>query len=253
MSEEEKKNRYENSKVYKLIDDKGYYYYGSTCLPLCKRFYQHKSFAKTESTRKIYTVFTYERFVNGELRIVLEKDFKLNSREELLREENVYIERSAKDPMCLNSISAIKNFEKMKEYITNYKNTHAEELKQYNKQYNLDHKEEKKQYRENHKNELREYFKQYKAENKDIIKKYREEHRDHISEYMKQYRLDNHEKILLKDNERYITRRESVLKRMAEKYTCECGRTVSVGNKSKHEKMKVHINYMEVKMKLNDI
>ena len=43
---ENKTNRYTNSKVYKLVDDEGYYYWGSTCMPLHKRFFDHKNMSK---------------------------------------------------------------------------------------------------------------------------------------------------------------------------------------------------------------
>ena len=42
-------NRYENSKIYKLIDpDSGFYYLGSTCGPLTQRLCKHKSAAKRQ-------------------------------------------------------------------------------------------------------------------------------------------------------------------------------------------------------------
>ena len=47
MTIEDKPNRYANSKVYKLIDDEGYYYYGSTCMPLHKRYHDHKKSSKS--------------------------------------------------------------------------------------------------------------------------------------------------------------------------------------------------------------
>ena len=81
-------NRYANSKVYKLVDDDGYYYYGSSCLPLYKRLYIHKRDSKLGSDRKIYRVFTYERFCKDDIKIVLVEEFKLENKEQLLREEN---------------------------------------------------------------------------------------------------------------------------------------------------------------------
>ena len=53
---ENQNNRCANSKVYKLVDDDGYYYYGSTCLPLHKRLYDHKKASKTSTGRK-YTLY----------------------------------------------------------------------------------------------------------------------------------------------------------------------------------------------------
>ena len=108
---ENETNRYSNSKVYKLCDDEGYYYYGSTCLPLHKRLYNHKCKAKEEKYRKVYNIFTSERFNANEIKIVLVEEFCLKSKEELLREENKYIESSFNNPHCLNSISAVRDYE----------------------------------------------------------------------------------------------------------------------------------------------
>ena len=100
---ENNKWRYANSKIYKLIDHQGYYYWGSTCLPLHKRLYSHKEYSKRDPEMKIYTIFTHERFVNGEIKIVLEKEFSLTSQKQLLREENKFITVSLEDIKCLNS------------------------------------------------------------------------------------------------------------------------------------------------------
>ena len=76
--------------MYKLVVDDDYYYYGSSCLPLYKRLYIHKIDSKVGSNRKIYTVFTYERFCKSYIKIVLVEAFKLENKETLLREENKY-------------------------------------------------------------------------------------------------------------------------------------------------------------------
>ena len=125
--------RYANSKVYKLVDDDGYYYYGSSCLPLYKRLYIHKIDSKVGSNRKIYTVFTYERFCKGEIKIVLVEELKLETKEQLLREENKYIHMHINDPLCLNSSHALLSYEERKE-----------NKKQQDKVYNETHKEQKK-------------------------------------------------------------------------------------------------------------
>ena len=101
-------NMYSQSKVYKLVDDEGYYYFGSTCAPLYKRFYNHKQDAYRDPERKIYKIFTHEKFIKGEIRIILVETFNLNYREELLKEENKYIEKHLNDPKCLNSKICIK-------------------------------------------------------------------------------------------------------------------------------------------------
>ena len=48
-------NRYENSKLYKMIDIiNGYFYIRSTCTSLSKRLHQHKNAALQKPDRKVY-------------------------------------------------------------------------------------------------------------------------------------------------------------------------------------------------------
>ena len=73
-----------------------------------------------------------------------------------------------------------------------------------------------------------------------LITEYYTEHRDHIIDYLIQYRIDNNERLKEFDKNRYNARKEKMLQRMAEKYTCACGSISATGNKSKHEKTKKH-------------
>ena len=153
---ENETNRYANSKVYKLCDDEGYYYYGSTCMPLHKRLYDHKRRSKEVQNRKVYIIFTNERFIANEIKIILVEEFSLKSKEELLREENKYIEQSLNDQKCLNSLRAVENYEitlekerahkkllyeankdKLCERIKSYQKSHVEEIKAQKREYNL--------------------------------------------------------------------------------------------------------------------
>ena len=57
-------DRYSRGKIYKLIENStGLFYIGSTCMPLHKRFYDHKGRSKKEPNRKVYQYFTYDKFV----------------------------------------------------------------------------------------------------------------------------------------------------------------------------------------------
>ena len=107
-------NRYSNSRIYKLSDGK-YYYFGSTCMSLHKRFYDHKKTSKKDCNREIYTVFTHERFLNNEIKIILVEELNLENKDQLIREENKYIEKYIDDEYCLNSFHAILNLEKQRE------------------------------------------------------------------------------------------------------------------------------------------
>ena len=72
-------NKYHHSKIYKIQDCVNYYYYiGSTCNCLSKRFHQHKTNSKYIKHRRIYEYFNSVNWEN--VNIIL--------RRELLREED---------------------------------------------------------------------------------------------------------------------------------------------------------------------
>jgi hypothetical protein len=78
-----------------------------------------------------------------------------------------------------------------------------------------------------------EYIRKLDCINRNIagrtFKEYRENNKEKINEYAKEYRENNKEKILEWKNQRI---------------TCECGRTITFGNKAQHEKTKVHQDAM---------
>ena len=75
------------------------------------------------------------------------------------------------------------------------------------KEYNENNKQHYKEYRDNNKEEKQEYDKEYKENNKDKIKEQRKEYNQ-------------------------------------KKYTCECGRTVRHHEKPRHERSKIHQNFI---------
>ena len=205
MSDNKGQNRYENGKVYKLIDQESeYFYIGSTCDTLSKRLCRHKAVAKTKPNIKVYKVFNDIGWDN--IKIVLIEEHCLENKEQLLREENKIIMMYKDDEKCLNSLFAWVGLEH-KEYCKKYYQDNILRLKEKSNEYRQEHKEEKNQ-------------------------------------YLRQYRQDNKEKLREFEKARYIKRRDAELERMAQKYTCECGRIITVGNKSIHEKMKIHKRFI---------
>ena len=98
-------NRYENSKIYKLIDpDSGFSYIGSTCGPLTQRLCNHKAKAKILPERKVYKAFNDIGWKN--VKIFLEQELYLDNKDELLRAENNVIMAHIHDDKCLNSCKA---------------------------------------------------------------------------------------------------------------------------------------------------
>ena len=84
-------NRYENGKIYKLVNSvDGKIYVGSTCLPLAKRKSGHKKSAKTFPNRLVYTHLNSIKWVN--VRIILIESVVAVTKEQLLMREQHYID-----------------------------------------------------------------------------------------------------------------------------------------------------------------
>tara|TARA_R110001606_G_scaffold140258_1_gene279016 strand:+ start:31 stop:549 length:519 start_codon:yes stop_codon:yes gene_type:complete len=134
---------YNNGKIYKIINlENKVIYIGSTTEKLCKRFSNHKHRG------------------NGN-KIILLENCPCNSREELIKKEQEFIEQYDN---LLNQLRAFNSEE-------------------YNKEYQ---KKQKKKYFEENKDKISEYRKVYYEENKDnkleYQKVYREEHKVEISQ-----------------------------------------------------------------------
>ena len=97
------------------------------------------------------------------------------------------------------------------------------------KEYYEDNKEKIKEYLQDNKEKIKEQKKEYYEDNKDKIKEYRDNNKEKKKEYMKEYYEDNKEKI--KENNQ-------------KKITCVCGRTISFHEKPRHERTKIHQNFI---------
>ena len=206
---ENKTNRYANSKVYKLVDDDGYYYYGSSCLPLHKRLYYHKVDAQRRPESRVYKMFTHTRLCNGEVVIILVEELNLENKEQLLREEHKYIEHNLNDPKCLNSIGAVLDYEKRIAQRKTYEIGRKESKLIYNKKWYEDNKEKVSAHQ----------------------KEYRQINIEHIRDYDKS-----------RNNEERRQKREE---RASEQFTCICGVSIRHDSKSRHEKTKIHMMFIQ--------
>ena len=97
-------NRYENGKIYKIIDI-GYNkcYIGSTCEKLSKRMERHRegySRYRGKTKKRISVFDLFDEFGTDNCKVELIEDYPCNSRGELLRREGHYIKNVA----CLNKI-----------------------------------------------------------------------------------------------------------------------------------------------------
>ena len=121
-------NRYNNGKIYKLVDQvNGYFYIGSTCNPLSKRLSWHKQNAKKQTFQniKVYKHFNSIGWKN--VKIVLIQEHYLDNKEQLLREEDNIIQMYLHDEKCLNSIRAFTGLNKQ-EYSICFHEVHKEQI-----------------------------------------------------------------------------------------------------------------------------
>ena len=84
-------NRYENGKIYKLVNDvDDSFYIGSTCLQLPKRLYYHKNDSNKAPNRRVYKHFLNIGWEN--IRIILIELFPCANKMELEKRERYYID-----------------------------------------------------------------------------------------------------------------------------------------------------------------
>jgi hypothetical protein len=80
---------------------------------------------------------------------------------------------------------------------------------------------------------------------KEHIKQYNEANKEQKKEYDKQYRETNKEKIKEYHKQYNEVNKEKINKHKNQKFTCECGKTITLGEKSKHLKRNIHKKLME--------
>ena len=56
-----------------------------------KRLHYHKQQSEKEPSRKVYKYFTYEKFVNGDIQIILVEEVSVDNKDQLRKIENEYI------------------------------------------------------------------------------------------------------------------------------------------------------------------
>ena len=125
-------NKYSKGKIYKIISphtDKCYV--GSTIQPLCRRLALHRKYfdKKKYSSREIMKL--------GDYKIILIENYPCNSKEELNKREQYFIDTLD----CVNRFKAFITEEQKQERIKNYKIEYRKRektkqlVKEYNKEY----------------------------------------------------------------------------------------------------------------------
>jgi hypothetical protein len=92
-------NKYDSSKIYKLVCNDGYYYIGSTIQELNNRLNNHKKLSKT-GVNKAYNYINSIGWDNVEIELI--EKYKCNSKQELNNREEYYLNNSKEDDLCLN-------------------------------------------------------------------------------------------------------------------------------------------------------
>ncbi len=179
-------NRYENGKIYTIRSNQSdLFYIGSTCLPLYKRFYKHKSNYKSWLNDTFPYITSFELLKYDDCYIELLEDYPCKNKRELERREGQSI-RFYKEK-CVNCRIEGRT---------------------------------DKEWREANKESINQYAKEYREANKEAINQYAKEYRDAnkelISENNKQYYDANREAINQKARQPYNCQCGSII-RMSDK------------------------------------
>ena len=142
-------NRYSHGKIYKLIDNTtGLFYYGSSALKrLDQRYCFHKNMSKCENKKlnKLYSHFTYEKFCNVDIKIILIEEVDVSNKRELEKIENDYIQKELNNVLCLNTRSSFLTLEEKNIYNIKYRKKNKDAISEKNKQYFIQNPDKRKQ------------------------------------------------------------------------------------------------------------
>ena len=212
-----KPNKYHNGKIYTIRcrDDDNLIYVGSSCLPLHKRFYQHKQFMKKDKHKNTLIYIKMNELGSDKFYIELYELYKCNTKEELNKREGEIIREISTLNMRIEGRTKQEYYNDNKEHIT-------ERTKKYyyaNQERNLKYQ---KQHYDKNKERILGQIKHYQIQNKDKIlegkKKYYEEHKQQKKEV-------------------YKTNKETI--------KCGCGCEVVKQALQRHQKSQKHLSLLE--------
>ena len=192
---------YANGKIYRIVCNlTNKEYIGSTSVPLSKRLTQHRNNYKRYLNKNHHYVSSFEVLQNENYSIILIENIECKNKEELLRCERFYIEKSNN---CTNNKLPIRS---QKEYIECNKELLKEKSMNYREKNKDILKIRKKEYWEKNKDEINrkrrksEVLINKKRMTKDEInskkREYYENNKDIINQKKKEYYMKNKEKIL---------------------------------------------------------
>jgi len=94
--------KYENARIYKMEDNEGYFYIGSTLSSLNEKKRNHKNKSKVCPEKIIYKRFNESGWDTVKIRL-LQDNLGVTNIEQLLGREDWYIQRFKDNPKCLNT------------------------------------------------------------------------------------------------------------------------------------------------------
>ena len=223
-------NRYKAGKIYTLRShstDK--YYIGSTCVPLHKRLYKHKSHYKeyTSGKRKD-KISSYEIVKYGDAYIELLEECSCETKAQLLKREGELIREHKADIVNIQIAGALlNNPDYRKDYNNEYRKKNIERIRKLSKEYCATHRDDliayHKKYHIKNKHKHNEACRGYYAQNKAVS-----------NQNSKRYYEVNKKAII-----------DRAVKNGSKKIKCLCGATIAKCSKSRHLKSKKHARNME--------
>ena len=126
------RNKFDNSKIYKLIDNtNNNVYIGSCCSSLKTRLSKHKfsyiicifnNIKSFEIIKNKDYIKSFEIIKNGNYKIELLEDCEIKTKDELLAKERYYIENND----CLNKCIPVRTEKEYKQYQKEYRETNKD-------------------------------------------------------------------------------------------------------------------------------
>ena len=257
--------RYNAGKIYKLVCTDGHYYIGSTITALNYRLNNHKQSSKKELERPVY------KYINtlgwDKVTIEILEKYSCNSREELLKKEDEYIQQGKGDKLCLNFHRAHVTPEETAKQIKEYYKKNKDKIIEHHKKYVAENKEKvvayHKKYRKDNAEAITEYNKKYVAEHVEEVKEarkthyeenkeatlasnrlYVETHKEAVNEYKKKWAKENYAKLAPAKKAARDKKTAARIARDSTSVTCECGGTYLPRHKERHAESKKHVKFL---------
>ena len=237
-------SRYENSIIYKIccrdpnVTD---CYIGSCC-----------NFARRKSTHKYscnhnygYPIYNFIRENGGwdNFQMIQLLSFSCNSKRELELKEREYIE------LLKPTLNKQIPTRTKQEYYEQNKDLINEKHKEYYELNKEKIKEIHKEYYEQNKDKINEHNRDYYEQNKEKFSERSKEYRKENIDKIKAYLEANREKIQISKKDYDVVYRsinkDKIQEHKSQKFLCQCGVEYTHNHKSRHEKTKIHIQYID--------